>query len=196
MAMGKGLHFHRCVRPRAPTVCSGSGGWVLPHSRVQRVGMPHICGMWGDGPELFQWDLGHGIPIPQWYLGDGAASHQWDFGGIWGMDVPYFSVILIPWGILGLGMRRLPAPSSIFFKVFLGATLRFLSGGGWVPPSTATCRAAPTAPLPLPTPQVNGMDTVRVPMDVVEFMRPRTKRRRHWQAQQAALLAARRDEVL
>lgn len=43
---------------------------------------------------------------------------------------------------------------------------------------------------------VNGMDTVRVPMDVVEFMRPRTKRRRHWQAQQAALLAARRDEVL
>ncbi|XP_042693455.1 39S ribosomal protein L9, mitochondrial [Centrocercus urophasianus] len=43
---------------------------------------------------------------------------------------------------------------------------------------------------------VNGVDTVRVPMDVVEFMRPRTKRRRHWQAQQAALLAARRDELL
>ncbi|OXB53779.1 UNVERIFIED_CONTAM: hypothetical protein H355_010459 [Colinus virginianus] len=43
---------------------------------------------------------------------------------------------------------------------------------------------------------VNGMETVRVPMDVVEFMRPRTKRRRHWKAQQAALLAARRDELL
>uniref|UniRef100_A0A8C0IQG5 Large ribosomal subunit protein bL9m n=1 Tax=Chelonoidis abingdonii TaxID=106734 RepID=A0A8C0IQG5_CHEAB len=34
---------------------------------------------------------------------------------------------------------------------------------------------------------VNGLDTVRVPMSVVNFMRPKTKRYKHWLAQQAAL---------
>ncbi|XP_035426668.1 39S ribosomal protein L9, mitochondrial isoform X3 [Cygnus atratus] len=43
---------------------------------------------------------------------------------------------------------------------------------------------------------VNGLDTVRVPMAVTEFMRPRTRRRRHWQARQEALLAAKKEELL
>ncbi|XP_028358974.1 39S ribosomal protein L9, mitochondrial isoform X2 [Phyllostomus discolor] len=33
---------------------------------------------------------------------------------------------------------------------------------------------------------VNGLDTVRVPMSVVNFERPKTKRYKHWLAQQAA----------
>uniref|UniRef100_A0A8D0G7V7 Large ribosomal subunit protein bL9m n=1 Tax=Sphenodon punctatus TaxID=8508 RepID=A0A8D0G7V7_SPHPU len=33
---------------------------------------------------------------------------------------------------------------------------------------------------------VNGMDTVRVPMSVVNFMKPKTKRYKHWLAQQEA----------
>ncbi|KAM4644348.1 large ribosomal subunit protein bL9m [Amazona ochrocephala] len=43
---------------------------------------------------------------------------------------------------------------------------------------------------------VNGLDTVRVPMAVVQFMRPKTKRYRHWLAQHQARLAARREELL
>lgn len=34
--------------------------------------------------------------------------------------------------------------------------------------------------------QVNGLDTVRVPMSVVNFERPKTKRYKYWLAQQAA----------
>ena len=34
--------------------------------------------------------------------------------------------------------------------------------------------------------QVNGLDTIRVPMSVVNFERPKTKRYKHWLAQQAA----------
>ncbi|XP_049621905.1 39S ribosomal protein L9, mitochondrial [Suncus etruscus] len=37
---------------------------------------------------------------------------------------------------------------------------------------------------------VNGIDTVRVPMSVVNFERPKTKRYKHWLAQQAARGAA------
>lgn len=33
---------------------------------------------------------------------------------------------------------------------------------------------------------VNGIDTVRLPMDVVNFMRPKTKRYKYWLSQQAA----------
>lgn len=33
---------------------------------------------------------------------------------------------------------------------------------------------------------VNGLDTVRVPMSVVNFERPKTKRYKYWLAQQAA----------
>ncbi|XP_030329905.1 39S ribosomal protein L9, mitochondrial [Strigops habroptila] len=43
---------------------------------------------------------------------------------------------------------------------------------------------------------VNRLDTVRVPMAVVQFMRPKTKRYKHWLAQHQARLAARRDELL
>ncbi|GAB0201111.1 39S ribosomal protein L9, mitochondrial [Grus japonensis] len=43
---------------------------------------------------------------------------------------------------------------------------------------------------------VNGLETVRVPMSVVKFLRPRTKRRKHWLAQQQAQLAARRETLL
>uniref|UniRef100_A0A8C3CPU9 Large ribosomal subunit protein bL9m n=1 Tax=Cairina moschata TaxID=8855 RepID=A0A8C3CPU9_CAIMO len=39
---------------------------------------------------------------------------------------------------------------------------------------------------------VNGLDTVRVPMAVTEFLRPRTRRRREQRARQEALLAAKR----
>lgn len=34
--------------------------------------------------------------------------------------------------------------------------------------------------------QVNGLDTVRVPMSVVNFERPKTKRYKYWLAQQRA----------
>lgn len=34
--------------------------------------------------------------------------------------------------------------------------------------------------------QVNGLDTVRVPMSVVLFQKPKTKRYKRWLAQQAA----------
>lgn len=44
--------------------------------------------------------------------------------------------------------------------------------------------------------QVNGLDTVRVPMAVVQFLRPRTRRYKHWLAQQQALLAASRQQHL
>ncbi|XP_075763228.1 large ribosomal subunit protein bL9m [Pelodiscus sinensis] len=37
---------------------------------------------------------------------------------------------------------------------------------------------------------VNGLDTVRVPMSVVNFMRPKTKRYKYWLAQQAAQAAS------
>ncbi|XP_040394694.1 39S ribosomal protein L9, mitochondrial isoform X3 [Cygnus olor] len=43
---------------------------------------------------------------------------------------------------------------------------------------------------------VNGLDTVRVPMAVTEFLRPRTRHRRRWQARQEALLAAKKEELL
>lgn len=51
-------------------------------------------------------------------------------------------------------------------------------------------------PLPPPVPQVNGLETVRVPMSVVKFLRPKTKRYKHWLAQQQAQLAARREALL
>ncbi|XP_065430771.1 large ribosomal subunit protein bL9m [Chrysemys picta bellii] len=37
---------------------------------------------------------------------------------------------------------------------------------------------------------VNGLDTVRVPMSVVNFMRPKTKRYKYWLAQQSAKAAS------
>ncbi|XP_067425718.1 large ribosomal subunit protein bL9m [Emydura macquarii macquarii] len=37
---------------------------------------------------------------------------------------------------------------------------------------------------------VNGLDTVRVPMSVVNFMKPKTKRYKYWLAKQAALAAS------
>ncbi|NXA57181.1 RM09 protein, partial [Nothocercus julius] len=43
---------------------------------------------------------------------------------------------------------------------------------------------------------VNGLDSVRVPMSVVQFMRPKTKRYRHWLAMQEAQLAARKEQLL
>ncbi|XP_069734459.1 large ribosomal subunit protein bL9m [Phaenicophaeus curvirostris] len=43
---------------------------------------------------------------------------------------------------------------------------------------------------------VNGLDTVRVPMDVVQFLRPKTRRYRHWLQQQEAQLAAHRETLL
>ncbi|XP_074709470.1 large ribosomal subunit protein bL9m [Strix uralensis] len=43
---------------------------------------------------------------------------------------------------------------------------------------------------------VNGLDTVRVPMAVVQFLRPQTRRYRHWLAQQQARLAAQRETLL
>ncbi|XP_049662095.1 39S ribosomal protein L9, mitochondrial isoform X1 [Accipiter gentilis] len=43
---------------------------------------------------------------------------------------------------------------------------------------------------------VNGLETVRVPMSVVKFLRPKTKRYKHWLAQQQAQLAARREALL
>uniref|UniRef100_A0A8B9R151 Mitochondrial ribosomal protein L9 n=1 Tax=Anas platyrhynchos TaxID=8839 RepID=A0A8B9R151_ANAPL len=43
---------------------------------------------------------------------------------------------------------------------------------------------------------VNGLDTVRVPMAVTEFLRPRTRRRREQRAREEALLAAKREELL
>ncbi|XP_074785087.1 large ribosomal subunit protein bL9m [Athene noctua] len=43
---------------------------------------------------------------------------------------------------------------------------------------------------------VNGLDTVRVPMSVVQFLRPQTRRYKHWLAQQQARLAAQRDTLL
>ncbi|XP_062453890.1 large ribosomal subunit protein bL9m [Rhea pennata] len=43
---------------------------------------------------------------------------------------------------------------------------------------------------------VNGLETVRVPMSVVQFMRPKTKRYKHWLALQKAQLAARKKELL
>lgn len=39
---------------------------------------------------------------------------------------------------------------------------------------------------PPPVPQVNGLESVRVPMSVVKFLRPKTKRYKHWLAQQQA----------
>lgn len=43
---------------------------------------------------------------------------------------------------------------------------------------------------------MNGLDTVRVPMAVVQFMRPKTKRYKQWLAQHQARLAAHREELL
>ncbi|KAM8794369.1 large ribosomal subunit protein bL9m [Eudromia elegans] len=43
---------------------------------------------------------------------------------------------------------------------------------------------------------VNGLETVRVPMAVVQFMRPKTKRYRRWLALQEAQLAARKEQLL
>ncbi|XP_056367018.1 39S ribosomal protein L9, mitochondrial isoform X1 [Oenanthe melanoleuca] len=43
---------------------------------------------------------------------------------------------------------------------------------------------------------VNGLDTVRVPMDVVQFMRPKTKRFRHWQEKQRQQLESSRERLL
>ncbi|NWI86464.1 RM09 protein, partial [Pitta sordida] len=43
---------------------------------------------------------------------------------------------------------------------------------------------------------VNGLDTVRVPMAVREFLRPKTRRRRWWLEQQRKRLEARREEFL
>lgn len=42
------------------------------------------------------------------------------------------------------------------------------------------------AVTPPPVPQVNGLESVRVPMSVVKFLRPKTKRYKHWLAQQQA----------
>ncbi|KAF1598117.1 UNVERIFIED_CONTAM: 39S ribosomal protein L9, mitochondrial, partial [Eudyptes robustus] len=54
----------------------------------------------------------------------------------------------------------------------------------------------PIRDTPHPVPQVNGLETVRVPMSVVKFLRPKTKRYKHWLAQQQAQLAARREALL
>ncbi|OPJ71574.1 large ribosomal subunit protein bL9m [Patagioenas fasciata] len=43
---------------------------------------------------------------------------------------------------------------------------------------------------------VNGLDTVRVPMTVVQFMRPKTRRYRHWLQQQREALEATREGLL
>uniref|UniRef100_A0A8D2PQE7 Mitochondrial ribosomal protein L9 n=1 Tax=Zosterops lateralis melanops TaxID=1220523 RepID=A0A8D2PQE7_ZOSLA len=43
---------------------------------------------------------------------------------------------------------------------------------------------------------VNGLDTVRVPMDVVQFLRPKTKRLRRWQEQQRQQLESSRERLL
>ncbi|XP_030821186.1 39S ribosomal protein L9, mitochondrial isoform X2 [Camarhynchus parvulus] len=43
---------------------------------------------------------------------------------------------------------------------------------------------------------VNGVDTVRVPMDVVQFLHPKTKRFRHWQQQQQQQLESSRERLL
>ncbi|XP_064257841.1 LOW QUALITY PROTEIN: large ribosomal subunit protein bL9m [Passer domesticus] len=43
---------------------------------------------------------------------------------------------------------------------------------------------------------VNGLDTVRVPMDVVQFLHPKTKRFRHWQQQQQQQLESSRERLL
>ncbi|XP_054035198.1 39S ribosomal protein L9, mitochondrial [Dryobates pubescens] len=43
---------------------------------------------------------------------------------------------------------------------------------------------------------VNGLDRVRVPMAVVQFLRPKTKRYKQWLAQQQAQLAAHREGLL
>ncbi|XP_027765082.1 39S ribosomal protein L9, mitochondrial [Empidonax traillii] len=43
---------------------------------------------------------------------------------------------------------------------------------------------------------VNGLDTVRVPMAVVQFLHPKTKRYRHWVQQQQKELQARREQLL
>ncbi|XP_061872110.1 large ribosomal subunit protein bL9m [Colius striatus] len=43
---------------------------------------------------------------------------------------------------------------------------------------------------------VNGLDTVRVPMSVVQFLRPRTKRRRRRLEREQARLAAHRETLL
>ncbi|KAM4878207.1 large ribosomal subunit protein bL9m isoform 1-T1 [Sylvia borin] len=43
---------------------------------------------------------------------------------------------------------------------------------------------------------VNGLDTVRVPMDVVQFLHPKTKRFRHWQEQQRRQLESSRERLL
>lgn len=51
-------------------------------------------------------------------------------------------------------------------------------------------------PRAVAVPQVNGLDTVRVPMAVVQFMRPKTKRYKQWLAQHQARLAAHREELL
>lgn len=45
-------------------------------------------------------------------------------------------------------------------------------------------------------PQVNGLDTVRVPMDVVQFLRPKTKRLRRRQEQQRQQLESSRERLL
>ncbi|NXH87488.1 RM09 protein, partial [Edolisoma coerulescens] len=44
--------------------------------------------------------------------------------------------------------------------------------------------------------QVNGLDTVRVPMDVVQFLHPKTKRFRHWREQQRQQLESSREQLL
>ncbi|XP_066065401.1 large ribosomal subunit protein bL9m isoform X5 [Chamaea fasciata] len=43
---------------------------------------------------------------------------------------------------------------------------------------------------------VNGLDTVRVPMDVVQFLHPKTKRFRHWREQQRRQLESSRERLL
>ncbi|XP_058684784.1 large ribosomal subunit protein bL9m-like isoform X3 [Poecile atricapillus] len=43
---------------------------------------------------------------------------------------------------------------------------------------------------------VNGLDTVRVPMDVVQFLRPKTKRFWHWREQQRQQLERSREQLL
>ncbi|XP_074385314.1 large ribosomal subunit protein bL9m isoform X3 [Zonotrichia albicollis] len=43
---------------------------------------------------------------------------------------------------------------------------------------------------------VNSLDTVRVPMDVVQFLHPKTKRFRHWQQQQQQQLESSRERLL
>uniref|UniRef100_A0A674HD95 Large ribosomal subunit protein bL9m n=1 Tax=Taeniopygia guttata TaxID=59729 RepID=A0A674HD95_TAEGU len=43
---------------------------------------------------------------------------------------------------------------------------------------------------------VNGLDTVRVPMDVVQFLHPKTKRFRHWRQQQQQQLENSRERLL